>query len=166
VTVVSVGVALAEEPTPGADDSLPGALDGCTEWIEEPDGALTCTEQSDSMMGDSGLGSADDGFPAIFGVFFVLFLIVAVAGTFWKVSTARRLATQSGMNPDDATAMSLLTDNGLEATYVASQVRQGSGQQAQRSAADRLRDLEELHKQGLITTVEYAERREVILKSL
>jgi len=114
---------------------------------------------------DSGFG-ADDGVPAILGVFFVLFLIVAVAGTFWKVSTARRLATQSGMNPDDATAMSLLTDNGLEATYVASQVRQGSGQQAQRSAADRLRDLEELHKQGLITTVEYAERREVILKSL
>jgi hypothetical protein len=144
---------------------LPGIPDGCFEWIENSDGSLACTERSDLMMGDDGFPGGD-GIPALFGFFFVLFVIAAVVGTVWKVSTARRLAEQSGMDAGDATTMALLTDDGLEATYVASQLRQGAGRATGPSAAERLRELEELHKQGLITASEYAERREVIVKSL
>ncbi|RJS44905.1 SHOCT domain-containing protein [Nocardioides cavernaquae] len=166
MTLAGEGVALAEEPSPGADDTLPGIPDGCIEWMESSEGAFTCTEHADLLAGDPMVGGPGEGIPAFFGVFFVLAILAAIAGTIWKVSTARRLAEQSGMDPGDATAMSLLTDNGLEATYVASQVRQGSDRSAGPSAADRLRDLEELRKQGLITASEYAERREVIVKSL
>jgi hypothetical protein len=165
VILAGVGVALAEDPSPGVDDTLPGIPDGCIEWIESADGTLTCTEHSDLMMGGDGF-PVGDGFPAIFGVFFVLVVIAGILGTVWKVSTARRLAEQSGMDPGDATTMALLTDNGLEATYVASQMRQGAGRATGLSAAERLRELEELRKQGLITDSEYAERREVIVKSL
>jgi hypothetical protein len=164
VTVAGTVVFLEEEP-PGDGGPFDGVPEDCIRWIENPDGTATCTEHSDLMAGDA-LGGPGDGIPALFGLLFVLVVVAGIVGTIWKVSTARRLAEQSGMDPGDATAMSLLTDNGLEATYVASQVRQGVGKEAGPSAAERLRDLEELHKQGLVTASEYAERREVIVKLL
>jgi hypothetical protein len=132
-----------------------------------PDGSEVCTSTEEpSTFGGPMMGGPDEGFSSFFAFFAVLVVVVGIVGTFWKVSTARRLAEQSGMDPNDATAMTLLTDNGLEATYVASQVRQGTSRPAGVPAAERLRELEELRKQGLITAAEYAERREVIVKSL
>ena len=119
---------------------------------------------------DTGSGSIDSGM----GGFAVLFVVVLLAGiglTVWKVSTARRMARASGMDEDDATAMTLLTDDGLEATYLAANLRPtappaaGSAPET-RSVADRLRELQTLLDQGLVTQAEYDERRRALIEGL
>ena len=75
------------------------------------------------------------------------------------------------MSVTDATTMTLLTDDGLEATYLASHLR---GQAAPppvapslaSSVADRLRQLTELRDRGLITPEEYDARRTAIIDSV
>ena len=112
-------------------------------------------------------GGPGDGF----GALFVLALLIGIGFTIWKVSTARRMARDSGMDVGDATAMTLLTDEGFESTYLASNLR---GQMTPapepgpepRSSELRLRELESLRTQGLVTEEEYAERRRAILDSL
>ena len=90
---------------------------------------------------------------------------------------ARRMAERSGMDPGEATAMTLLTDDGLEATYLASNMRPpataaapADGHPAEapsaRSATERLTELAQLRDQGLVTQAEYDERRAAILDSL
>jgi hypothetical protein len=59
-----------------------------------------------------------------------MFVLAAVAGvglTIWRVSLARDLARESGMDPDRATAVTLLSDDGLDATYLASSRRGHAG---------------------------------------
>ena len=112
-------------------------------------------------------GGPGDGF----GVLFVLVLLAGIAFTVWKVSTARRMARDSGMDVGDATAMTLLTDEGFEATYLASNLRGQMTPQPEpapepRSSEQRLRELESLRTQGLVTEEEYAARRRAILDSL
>lgn len=136
----------------------------------------TCT--SDGSGGwqvsypSSGFG-ADGGGGGLFALFFVLALTAGVAGTLWKVSTARRMARDAGMDERDATTMALLTDEGFEATYLASNLRQrqaGSTDTASTdqkgTAADRLQELQSLLDQGLITSEEHAAARRAILDSL
>ena len=83
------------------------------------------------------------------------------------------MARQSGMNEGDATAMALLSDDGLEATYLASNLRQPAP--ARPSTADAPRpsacatgcsELQELLDQGLITQQEHDEACRTILGSL
>jgi hypothetical protein len=109
------------------------------------------------------------GFGA-FGVIFVLVIVVGIGITIYKVTMARDLARKSGMDEDQATAMTLLTDDGLEATYLASNLRPpGASTPASTSArpvSERLAELESLHDQGLVTQAEYDERRAAILGSL
>ena len=110
--------------------------------------------------------SGTDGF----GALFVLFLFVGVGITVWKVATARRMARDSGMSEADATAMALLTDDGFESTYLASNLRNQQPaqptRQAKGSTADRLEELQMLHTRGLITDDELAEARRKILDGL
>lgn len=118
------------------------------------------------MGPDPGM-SGDGGFAAVF----VLAVLVAIGTTIWKVSTARRMARDSGMDEGDATAMALLTDEGLESTYLASNLRGQMAPAAEpesppRDSAQRLRELESLRSERLITEEEYAERRRAILDSL
>lgn len=121
------------------------------------------------MGGDMG---PDPGMPGEFAGFFVLAVIVAIVSTVWKVSTARRVARNSGMDEDDATQMALFTDYGLEATYLAANLRPsqesppGPAAAEPRPAELRLRELESLRAQGLITEEEYAARRRDILDAL
>src|SRR6478752_2280466 len=103
--------------------------------------------------------------PGWFAVFFVLVVGFGIGSTIWRVSTARRMAEQSGMNPDDATAMTLMSDDGFEATYLASNLR-GQTPAAPSSAAQRLRELKALLNDGLITQAEHDERRRAIIDSL
>lgn len=120
---------------------------------------------------DTEMGGVDQGVPGFFAFFFVLIIVVGIATTVWKVSTARRVAQQSGMDPNDATAMALLTDNGLEATYLASNLRPRAtppttppaAAPATTTTADRLRELASLLDQGLITQAEHDARRQAII---
>lgn len=107
--------------------------------------------------------------------FVVLFVLVAVAGvigTAWKVNAARSMARRSGMNPDEATAMTLLTDDGLEATYLAANLRPAPAAPAPDAAAapvaaaDRLQALQDLKDRGLITEAEHATRRQAIIDAI
>jgi hypothetical protein len=123
---------------------------------------------------DSGFVSpgdtADPGIPGGFVVLFVVVLLLGIGTTVWKVSTARRMAEQSGMDPDDATAMTLLTDDGFEATYLASNLRPRPAPAATppttATNAARLRELKALLDDGLITQAEYDDRRRAILEGL
>lgn len=82
------------------------------------------------------------------------------------------MARDSGMDEDDATAMTLLTDDGFEATYLASNLRPPAQPPAtpsapgQRSVADRLRELQSLLDQGLVTQAEYDERRRALIEGV
>ncbi len=103
-------------------------------------------------------------------VLFVLVVVAGVALTVWKVSTARRMARDSGMSTRDATAMTLLSDDGFEATYLASNLR---GRDAApppasptTSVAERLRELAALRDQALVSIEEHDARRAAILDTL
>jgi Short C-terminal domain len=125
---------------------------------------------------DPGFGpdpSFDQGGPGIPGWFVglaILAIVVGIAGTVWKVTTAQKIARQSGMDESLATQMSLLTDDGLEATYLASnlrpQVPPASDATAEPSTAARLAELKELLDQGLVTQAEYDDRRKAIIDSV
>lgn len=116
------------------------------------------------------LGSGGGGPGGGFALLFVLVLAGGVAFTVWQVSTARRMARDSGMDTGDATAMTLLSDDGFEATYLASNLR---GQMtphpapvAAATVAERLRELAALRDQGLITPEEHDARRAAIIDSV
>ncbi|MEN8704593.1 hypothetical protein BKA08_003072 [Nocardioides marinisabuli] len=111
------------------------------------------------------------GFEGVFVLFFVVALVAGVAGTVWKVSTARRMARESGMSERDATAMSLLSDDGFEATYLASNLRGRPttpipAATPGRSTADRLRELDKLRAEGLVSDEEHETARRSILEEL
>lgn len=142
----------------------------CTRMNDE--GQLpTCTQVGDEWRVDYP-GSGLPGESA-FALLFVLVLVVGGLGIVWKVSTARRLARDAGMDEDDATRMALFTNEGLEATYLASSLRQPlqpaeavPAAAAPRSTEERLRELESLRTQELISEEEYAERRRAVLDQL
>ncbi|WP_028645829.1 SHOCT domain-containing protein [Nocardioides sp. URHA0020] len=120
---------------------------------------------------DTGM-SGGDGMPGIFAVLFVLVIVLGVAGTIWRVSAAQRMAREAGMSQSDATAMALLSDDGLEATYLAASLRgpavppAAEPAAAPESAATRLRELRELLDQELITQAEHDTRRQAIIDSV
>jgi hypothetical protein len=109
-----------------------------------------------------------------FGGIFVLFLVAALAMFVWRISLARRVARQHGLDPDQATELAILGDNGLEATYLAGSLSDhrpiadpatpSAG--PSRPAAERLAELARLRDEGLITAAEHDERRKAILDSL
>jgi hypothetical protein len=127
-------------------------------------------------VGAGGVPSSCDDTDSGMGGFVALFVLVVVAGlglTVYKVSMARDMARKSGMDPDQATAMTLLTDDGLAATYLASNLRPSAASEvvappvdAGRSVSQRLAELESLREHELVTQAEYDERRAAILGSL
>ena len=114
---------------------------------------------------------SESGVPGAFGAIFVLMLLVSVAMFVWRISLARRVARDTGMDPDRATELTILGDNGLEAGFLAGHLRQRpAGHRpaapAVRSAEVRLRELAGLRDQGLVTPEEYDARRPAIVDSL
>ncbi len=109
-----------------------GGLQRCLDQSIDHGGELpVCTKAADgtwvaSWPDGSGVPGDGTGIPGWFVALFVLAIVVGIGVTVWKVSTARKLATQSGMDPGLATQMTLLTENGLDATYLASSLRQQS----------------------------------------
>jgi hypothetical protein len=125
-------------------------------------------------------GSGPDPFggpgPGLFGTvakvflgLFVVAVLLGVATTVWRVRLARRMAMDVGLDPDQATAVTMLSGSGAEAAYLAATLRDAKGSRAaadDRPAEDRLRELQRLRDQGLVTEAEYAARRTAIVESL
>lgn len=123
----------------------------------------------DSGFPGAGLDSGGSGAPGGFGGMVALVLVAGAGLTIWRVSLARNLARDAGMDPDRATAVTLLADDGLEATYLSSNLRDRTPAQPSapaRTAEDRLRELVQLRDQGLLTEAEYESRRQAVIDSL
>src|SRR3954447_7413194 len=118
----------------------------------------TCTKVNGSWVA-SWPDDSTAGFGGGFAFLVVLALVAAVGITIWKVSTAQKLARQSGMDPSLATQMTLLSDDGLDATYLAASLRRppvvpvapvpespstAAQERPQSSAAERLTELKSL----------------------
>jgi hypothetical protein len=156
--------------------SAAGGLQRCLDQAANHGGEPpTCTQVNGrwvaSWPDDGGLSGGGGGGGAIAAV-----LILGIVGTIvvvaWRVTTAQRLAKGAGLDPRLATQMALLSDDGLDATYLASSLRQppvgatsapGAPPPAARPIADRLAELASLRDRGLITQAEHDERRRAIL---
>ena len=162
--MLSLGVVLADGAT-----TLQQCLDKSLDHNGEPP---TCTKvgphqwvaswPSDSTVPAGGVGGG-------FVVLIVLGVLVGIAVTVWKVSASQKLAKSAGLDPGLATGMTLLTDDGLAATYLASSLRQhpaATPPPAAPDAAARLQELARLRDQGLVTDEEYAARRQAIIDSV
>ncbi|MBV9096916.1 MAG: DUF1328 domain-containing protein [Frankiaceae bacterium] len=130
------------------------------------------------------------GFPDVMVIFFVLAIVASIVGFSWRVGTARRIAREAGLNPDDAATTAVLGGrDGLAATYLAANLRpqpvddyvpsghldppssrqhtteppQHPTAPPQRTIESRLGELKHLHEQGLITDGDYDRRRAEIL---
>lgn len=148
------------------------SLQECMDQAENHDGEPpTCTEVNgkwvaswpDDLSGSGGTGG--------FAFVFVLAALVGIAVVVWKVTTARRLAAGSGMDPGLATQMTLLTDEGLEATYLAASLREPASASPATPAekvktAERLAELKGLLDEGLISQAEYDGQRRAIIDSV
>jgi hypothetical protein len=121
---------------------------------------------ADGDFVDTGSGG---GAPGWFIAWAVLVVIVGIAGVVWRVTTAQKIARRSGMDTGLATQMSLLTDDGLDATYLAANLRgtQDTPDPAPgRTTADRLEELKGLLDRGLVTQTEYDEHRKALIESV
>jgi hypothetical protein len=145
----------------------------------DEDGNLPiCTQTGDGSWEVSYpvTGGPGDGVPGAFGAFFVIALILGGIGTVWKVAKARELARSAGLDEGHAGTMALMSDDGLEATYLAASLRQPTPESAgrpeqpatsdQASVEERLTELQRLRDQGLVTEEEYAAARTKILGDL
>lgn len=122
-------------------------------------------------FGDA-VGPTQSGGPSGFVAFAVLLMVTGVGVTVWKVLAAREMAREAGLDPDRATAVTLLDEDGFAATYLASSLRDRPGDAgpsdatASPSIADRLRALDQLRDVGLVTAEEHTARRAKILDEL
>jgi hypothetical protein len=154
-----------------ADDGLQQCLDRAIDHDGVPP---TCTEVNGTWHA-SWPGDGGDGIPGAFVFLLVVGLVITICVTVWKVSTARRLASESGMDPGLATQLTLLSDDGLDATYLAASLRRPAptagpepapAAPASTPAAERLAELKGLLDAGLVTQTEYDERRQAIIDAV
>lgn len=168
VGAATVAVVAALAAPAYAGDTFQQCVDRAVEHNGVPP---TCTKVNGSWEASwpgDGSGSGAGGTIVVLVLLGIVGAIVTIA---WKVSTAQRLAKDSGMDPSLATQMSLFTDDGLEATYLAANLRQREPSPAPPPAtsgtvAERLTQLAALRDQGLVTQAEHDERRRAILDSL
>lgn len=163
MTTVGLGPLALEVPFP--DECVQG--DGA--------GPVACVQTDSGWVPQGGGATAGPGadLSGFFGVLFLVVVVLGVVGVVVKVRAARQMAGEAGMDPDRATAMTLLTDDGLEATYLAASLRQAptavpvapvpaSG----RSTSERLRELDDLRAQGLIDDEEHSAARRAVIDSV
>jgi hypothetical protein len=151
-----------------------GELPTC---VENSDGTWTAeysNSGSDGGFGDTSSGGG--GIPAGFVVLFILLAIGGIGVTIWRVSMARGIARQAGLSPGQATAVTLLGNDGLDAAYLAASLHNEPrnhpapvapvAPSAAAMAQQRLEDLSKLKLQGLITAAEYDTQRAQIIGSV
>lgn len=148
-------------------DDLQNCIDQGTVNGVPPD----CVEVNGKYVPVSG-SDGGSGIPSGFVVFGVLVVAAGIGITLWKVGTARRLASDAGLDPALATQVALLTPDGLDATYLAAALKPkepASGTTPPHEPAsagkpeERLTTLKGLLDHGLVTQQEYDERRRAIL---
>lgn len=104
------------------------------------------------------------GVPGLFVVFFVLVVVMMVVSVVWRISAARSMARRAGLDEGEAVRMALTSEDGLTATYLASSLREPAGPApVVRDTATRLRELDRLLSEGLVSQEEHAARRAGIL---
>jgi hypothetical protein len=173
LTLGPAGVLLLAGGPSYAGGSVQDCLDQAVNHGGEPP---TCVKTNGTWVAtwpDSGPGAGPSA-GGLVGVFVFLVVVVALAGigfTVWRVTTARRLATRAGMDPGLATQMTLLTDDGLDATYLAASLRQqpsvpSAPAAPPRDAATRLAELRGLLDSGAVTQAEYDARRRAIIDAV
>ena len=160
-------------PPPGVCDNM-STGDAC---LQDPDGTWSVQHGVSfhpSYPGDP----SDPGIPGAFIGWGIFVIAVGIGTTVWRVSTARRLARNAGLDEGDATAITLLGNDGLDAAYIASAMQSGRQRPLdprqrpdlplprKTSVEDRLRELQRLHDEGLVTDDEYTQRRSAIVNSL
>lgn len=160
-------------PPPPAECSDPG-------FICNYDGTQWNVDAPDSTRGPiDPFPSADGPSPGGMFALFAIFAVVIGGGTlWWRLSTARRIAEQAGLDPDTAVTTTLLSEDGLAATYLAANLRPQPQPAYERpvghleppssrhTAESRLTELKALHDQGLITDQDYDRRRTEILNGV
>ena len=152
-----------------------GGLQDCMDKSIDHNGEPpTCTKVNGQWVASWPDDSATSGFGGGFVFLLVVGALVAVGLLIWRVTTAQKLARQSGMDPGLATQMTLLSDDGLDATYLASSLRQPPAAAPAPAAAPptpttpsaRLAELRSLLDGGLVTQAEYDARRKAIIDSV
>jgi hypothetical protein len=159
---------------PATSRTEPGkAPDWCFDMNEEMvPSSCTWTGQKWVKSYDDGYGSgADGGIPGSFGVLMFLGILLTIGITAWRVSLARRVARDAGLDPNRATELTLLEDHGLEASYLSAHlqarpVAEQPSAPAVRSAEERLRELRSLLESGLISQEEHDARRKAVVDAL
>ncbi len=167
--LLSLGLAAPSFAAGGFQDCLNKAID---HGGEPP----VCTKVNGTWVAswpDSSTAGPGGGIPGAFVFLFLLAVLGSVAFTVWKVRTARTLAEQSGMDPGMATKMTLFTENGLDATYLASSLRPTTAATppaapvaVTRDVSSRLTELKGLLDLGVVTQAEYDARRQAIIDSV
>jgi hypothetical protein len=159
--------AAGDDSKPPPKCFVPDQYDNLPECTQTANGHWTVT-YPDDIFDQPDVGS---GIPGGFLALMVLAAVGGLAFTVWKVGMARDMASEAGMDPNRATAVTLLSDDGLDATYIASSLRRNAQAvppptPAPRTTAERLRDLQQLRDDGLVTADEYEARRRSILDSV
>jgi len=123
------------------------------------------------------------GFPVFFLFPFAFVFVFGIFTTIWRMRMARNMAARAGLDQNAAGAISMLSPNGLDATYLAASLapraqhpppyppqyppQYPTPTAAQpKTAEQRLTELVELKDKGLITEAEFLQRREQILGSI
>ncbi len=128
---------------------------------------VTCTQQPDGSWTPESSSPLSWSPFELFGIAFGLILVLGVAGTLWRIRTARSMARSAGLDEGTAVRMALASEDGLTATYLASSMRgSASTGPVVRDTATRLRELDRLRSEGLVTEDEHASRRAAILDDI
>jgi hypothetical protein len=154
VVVIGSGVGFAD-PDPGWSFSCTGSNEGTAE----------CPTGADQLGQPVDYPAPDEGFPPVPGFFvaaFVLMLALGVGSAVLRYRAGSRIPERAGLNPEDAGMTSLLSENGLPAAYVMSNLP-GRAAPAGRSVEERLAELTQLRDRGVISAEEYARARAAVL---
>ena len=115
------------------------------------------------------------GFPVFILFPFAFVFVFGIATTIWRMKMARNMAARAGLDQNAAGAISMLSPNGLDATYLAASLATRPQYPAPyptppatqaKTAEQRLLELVELKDKGLITEAEFLQRREQVLGSI
>jgi Short C-terminal domain len=120
-------------------------------------------------------GSSGGGIPSGFIALFVIVGLIGIGVTIWRISLTRRMATNAGVNPNDATALAVLGGStAIDTAILAKTLSHRSNDAASPAAEEphgataeaRLKELQHLKDNGVITADEYESRRAAIINAI